>query len=213
MIAQLDAARLRTARPSIPTYFGIRGGLTLVELLLAILGTVLVSTALAAMMAATAYATADRIDVRSVAVKHKVIAGRLGAAIRSSKMVLDQSDDYLVLWMDDADLSGQPNLSEIRRIERDNATNELRSYKAPDSLNPVDDTEYDLLNDDFDAETNSIKGTANFPQTLWAASVTAWTITLDDADPQSASLVSYRMTIAHHELLDTTIGATALRNK
>ncbi len=210
MIAHLDATRLRTAGPS--TLY-VKGGLTLVELLLAILGAVLVSTALAAMMAATAYATSNRTDVRSVAVKHKVIASRLGAAIRSSKMVLAEGDDYLVLWMEDADSSGQPNLSEIRRIERDSATNELRSYKAPDSLNPADDTEYDLLTDDFNAETNSIKGTANFPQTLWAASVTAWTITLDDADPRLALLVSYRMTIAHDDLLDTTIGATALRNK
>ena len=210
MIAQLDATRLRTAGPS--TSYA-RGALTLVELLLAILGTVLVSMALAAMLAATAYATSNRTDVRSVAVKHKVIAGRMGAAIRSSKTVLDEGDDYLVLWMDDANLSGQPNLSEIRRIERDNATNELRSYKAPDSLLPADDTEYDLLTDDFNAQTNSIKGTANFPLTLWAAGVTAWTITLDDGDPLLASLVSYRMTIAHDELLDTTIGATALRNK
>ncbi len=210
MIAQLVATRLRTAGPSTSD---VRGGLTLVELLLAIIGTALVSTALAAMLAATAFGTSNRTDVRSVAVKHKVIAGRLGAAIRSSKMVLAEGDDYLVLWMDDADLSGQPNLSEIRRIERDNATNELRSYKAPDSLNPADDTEYDLAIDDFNAETNSIKGTANFPQTLWAAGVTAWTITLDDADAQSASLVSYRMTIARGELVDTTIGATALRNR
>ena len=89
----------------------------------------------------------------------------------------------------------------------------MRSYKAPDSLDPASDTEYDLLTDDFNAETNSIKGTADFPQTLWAAGVTAWTIALDDADPQSASLVSYRMTIAHDELLDTTIGAAALRKR
>ena len=210
MITRLDAARLKLTGRST---FYVRGALTLLELLLAILGVAMVSMAVAAILAATAYATSDQIDVRSVAVKHKVIASRLGAAIRSSKMVLAQGSDYLVLWMEDADASGQPNLSEIRRIERDNATSELRSYKAPDSLAPVDDTEYDLLTDDFNVETNSIKGTANFPQTLWAADVTAWTIALDDADPQSASLVSYRMTIEHGELPDTAIGATALRNK
>lgn len=185
-----------------------RRGMTLVELLLAMMGMAMVGAAVAAMMEAVSIGTSNRTDVRGLVVKEKVVSNRVGAAIRSSGMVLAEGDDYLVLWHGDLDHNEQPNLSEIQRLERDATSKELRSYQNA-SASP--DTLY-ILSDDFNALTNAIKGTANFPKTLWASGVSAWDITLNDVTAQAASLVSYRMTFDGVKLSDTAAGVAALRN-
>ena len=80
-----------------------RAAMTLVELLLAVAGIAIIGAALTAMLVATTYATTDRLDVRAVVVKQKVLAARITAAIRGSRMVLAQGSEYLVLWMEDID--------------------------------------------------------------------------------------------------------------
>ena len=189
-------------------------GLTFVELMMAMTATALIGLAIASMLFATTYGTEADKDLRSMVVKHKVLNARLSAAIRASKMVLAQGTDYLVLWMDDTTGEGEPNLSEIRLIHRDAATDELSSYLAP--ANPAPDTEYPIASTDFNdfgsATLPPIKGTANLPQSLWATGVTDWPVTLDDPTVQSARLVAYQITLQVGTLSDTSIGQSSLRN-
>jgi len=111
--------------------------------------------------------------------------------------------------MHDTNENDAPNLSELRRIELVNGV--LISYKAPEDLSPTSDTAY-TLNDDFNAITNAIKGGSTFPGEIWATDVTQWDITLDDADPQEARLVSYRFTLQSGLMNDTAINAVSMRN-
>ncbi len=188
-------------------------GMTLIELLLAVAGTALVAAAIAAMLVATSYGTESRTDMRELIVKHKAISTRLSAAIRSARMVLEQGDGYIVLWLADTNEDGQPNLAELRRLERHGATNALRSYIAPADLDETDNTAYDLDTTDFGTETDSIKGSANFPEALWATDVTGWDLTLDDADARLARLVTWRLALRAGDMTDTAVGVAALRNE
>jgi len=191
---------------------GWRAGTTLVEVLLALTVTSLVAAAVAALLFSTSYGTSSHDDMRDVLVSNEVAATRLGAALRASKMVLAKGDNYLVLWMADTEVNDEPDLSELRRVERDPATNELRSYRAPASLPKEDDTMYELVSTDFNAITDAMKGSANLPETLWATDVTEWTTTADAADPHNEGFVGFRITTSMHGVSATKVGGATLKN-
>jgi hypothetical protein len=183
--------------------------MTLMELLLALAATAFIGAAIAAMFVAVAYGSSSSDELRTLAVRSKAINNRLGAAIRGSKLILDQGDDYLVLWTRDLNEDDQPSLLEIRRIERDDATDELINYQADPSAT---DVAYDLA-DDFDAITTALIGDPDFPDELWARSVTAWQMTLNGADPQSSTLIAYRITLAADQMSETAINTVTLRSQ
>lgn len=152
-------------------------------------------------------------DLRELAVRQKLLINRLTAAIRTSRQVLAEGDDYLVLWTADTTGEAEPNLSEIRLIERDSGTNELRSYESP--ANPSPDTEYPLASTNFDnfgtGALPPVKDTADLPAETWGKNVTAWSITLYDADPQSATRVAFQFTLENGDMSETFIGQAAPR--
>ncbi|MFW6060011.1 MAG: PulJ/GspJ family protein [Phycisphaeraceae bacterium] len=191
-----------------PRTLSRRRGLTLVEMVLALAITGLVGAAIAAMLSAVAYGSDSSRDMRNAAVQSKALSARLGAAVRGSRLVLDQGEDFLVLWTTDADENGAPSLQEIQRLEHNGDDDALVSYRADDS---APDAPYEL-DDDFGALTRMLKGSDYFPASVWGRDVTAWALTLDDNDPQAAALVSFRLTLAIGELEHTAIGAAALRN-
>jgi prepilin-type N-terminal cleavage/methylation domain-containing protein len=196
--------RIGTARPA---------GLTLVELLVAMVITALVAAAVARMLYATAYGTSEGQDVHDALVCNETVAMRLAAALRVSERVVAKGANYLVLWAGDTSwANGAPDLSELRRIERDPATDEVHCYKSPADLPEGDDTEYDLATTDFNAVTEALKGSESFPGELWVTDVTGWTIDLVAADPQESSFVAYRITTTLEDASETTVGGTALRN-
>ena len=193
-----------------------RAGMTLVELLLAMSSTAMIGAAIAAMLAAVSYGTSSEKNMRSLVVRNKVISARFSAAIRDAHMILETGDDYVVLWRIDTDESGTPHLGEIQWIELDADSSEIRSYEADFSgmTQPQIDaanTEF-ALEADFDSGTSGVRGTAVFPAEVWAGSTTGWTVTVNDADEQQATLVSFRFQIEHEDMTDTLIGAAALRN-
>lgn len=192
-------------------------GFTLVELMLAMAGTAFVALAIAMMMYSVSYGTDDRQDVRVQLVKDTVVTGRMSAAIRESKMILDSDDDYLILWMHDNRSDGLPNLSEIRLIERDSESNELVSHQAvfSESLTAEQltaaDTQY-ALTSNFRALTNAIKDTQAFPGEVWASQVTSLTCTLNHATTQSATAVEFQVAFTLNGKTCTTLKVAALRN-
>lgn len=205
--------------PSRP--WGRSRGLTLVELLLALSVTAMIGAGVAAMMLLVSSGTTERTDLRALLVKEKSVAARLSAAVRSSLRVLDQGSDYVVLWIGDTRRDDQPNLSEIRLIER-LSDGRLLCYSAsfPDGWTDEQiataDTAYQLT-DNFRTVTTALKSGSYFPSELWAQGVQSWTVVLD-ATPETARLLSYRMAMragdgsSTRQPLDTLIGAIALRN-
>lgn len=183
-------------------------GLTLLELLLALAGTAVIGSAVAMMLAGVAYGTQSDKDLRTLVTKQMATRARIEAEVRESRMVLDQGTGYLILWTEDIDESGTPNKTEIQVIELDAGTGLITRYAAADGIT---DAEYTLA-DDFRTTTDAYKGDATFPGEQWTSGVSTFTITLDDADPQAARLVSFRIGLINGDIPATLIGAAALRN-
>lgn len=184
-------------------------GLTLVEMLMALAVTGLIGGAIAAMLSAVAYGTSSDRDIRSLVVKNKTLSTRITAAVRQSAQLLDADDGYVVLWTSDLNDNGQPDLLELRRIELDAGTDDLTSYTPDPSA--VDVT-YDIDTDDFDAITTALIASGDLLGELWATGVTAWTVTVDTADPLDATLVSFQLTLTGGGLSDTSVNAVSLRD-
>lgn len=193
-----------------------QSGLTLVELLLTIASTALIGAAIAAMLTAVSYGTETGKDMRSLVVKNKIINARLTAAIRNSQMVLERGNDYIVLWINDDDESTLPNLGEIQYIEYDSANTRVRSYAA--DFSGLSEAQIAAVNDeyaldaDFASSTAPDRGQGHFPAEVWLNDTAAWAVTVNNADEQLASLVSFQLTLSHEQMSDIVVGAAALRN-
>lgn len=183
--------------------------LTLVEMLMALAITGLIGAAIASMLTAVAYGTSSDRDIRSLVVKSKTLGTRITAAVRRSAQLLDADDGYIVLWTNDLNGNGTPDLLELQRIELDGTTNELTSY-TPDPS--AADVEYDTAADDFDTITTALIGSGDLLGELWATGVTAWSVAADTADPLDATLVSFQLTLSAGDLSDTSVNAASFRD-
>lgn len=187
-------------------------GLTLIELLMALAIMALIGSTIAGMLSAVAYGTSADSDVRKLVARNKMVAMRINAAVRGSQMVLDAgssvSGDWVVLWGRDLDENGEPSLLEIRLLEYDSAAGALSSYTAPAGTSDVLYT----TADDFDAITNTLRGTADFPEERWGNDAAGFEISLDQSDPQAAKTLSYRLSLTAGNLTDVTVGTVLLRN-
>lgn len=194
-----------------------RGGLTVVELLLALTITAIISLAISSMLFAVSHGTDSSNDMRALLLRQRLVAARLNALIRSSHMVLATGSNYVVLWTHDANNSGTPNRAEVRYLELNTVSGELWSYKTvwPVSMTAEQieaaDVEYDPAAN-FASIMSALKGQASFPGERWATELSGWAVSLNNADPQLATLVSYRFSMRLSGATDFVIGAAALRN-
>ena len=182
-------------------------GIMLVEVLLAMAITGMVAAAVASLLFVTANGSRDRDDLRRRNVRSDVLAGRVDGAIRASSVLLGRDANCLVLWVADSRKNEKPDLSELRRIEWDAATKELRCYAAPAAgLADADNPTYGL-GDDFLALTAALRGSATFPGETWGYNVTAWdSTTSGGATLQLTRLIGDGLTI------ETAAGAYSFRS-
>ena len=73
--------------------------------------TTLIGAGVSAMIVSVSYGTTTRSEQSRVNIKQKIVSARISAAIRSSKMVLAEGPEHLVLWTGDARKNSKPNLS------------------------------------------------------------------------------------------------------
>ncbi len=196
-----DAPAARGGRPA--------RALTLVELVLALAILSVLGVCLATIMSSASYGLYKQTDVRNAVVSQDAATRRLGAAIRSSQMVLAQGSNYLVLWLADPNDRSTPYLSTVCRIESNTVAGVLYCFKAPAALSGASDAQYPL-DTDFAATTASLRGTSNFPATVWCRGVTAFSTTLDSGTPSLADLVSYTLTVDKNDVTETAVGSAAL---
>lgn len=146
---------------------------TLVELLLALMVTTLIASAMLAMLVGVVTASRQSHDTRRATVGRQVAIARLGTLVRCSASVLACDEHRLVLWTGDNDLSGNPNLSELLLIYWDAGTSEIHAFRAPDDLSPALDTTYDL-DENFADLAESLAGSFLFPGQLVLQHVIHW---------------------------------------
>lgn len=196
------------ANKNTPTVRAVARGLTLLELLLALAGTAVIGTAVAMMLSGVAYGTQADKDLRTLIARQMAVRARLEAEIRETSLILDAGSDYLILWSGDTNGDGFPAKTEIQVIEYASSSDRIMLY-APAPL--IADTVY-ALSDDFRTITNAYNGDATFPGERWGENITSFTFTLDNIDPQQATLVSFHFGITGGEVPDTAIGAASIRN-
>jgi hypothetical protein len=186
--------------------------MTVVELVLSLTITAVIGVSIAAVLYASATTVSGQQATRTLMVSNEVCSLRINGALRSSSTVVARGDCYLVLWLGDRNGNGSPNLSELQRIDLDPNTKQLWSFKAPANLAPASDTNYTLASTDFNTVTAALKGSANFPSTLWASGITGWTTTPAAADPKLLAYVGYQISSLTNGVTLTTVGGAGLRN-
>jgi hypothetical protein len=188
-------------------------GLTIAELVMALVVTVLIGTTIAGVIYASTRTVSGQQATRTLMVSNEVCSLRINAAIRSSAQVLAQGNTYLVLWVGDRNSSGGvPSLSEIQRIDLDPNTKQLWFFKAPTNLSAGNDTAYPLATTNFNTVTATLRGTTNFPGTLWASGISGWTTTPAPADPNTIKYLGYQISSLASGVTLTTVGGAGLRN-
>ena len=119
-----------------------RHGLTLLEFMIAMLITSLIAMAMGGMINAVASSVeADRHNRESI-VRGQALDVRLGSYITPSLYILDTTakPESIVIWLEDSRPGGTVNLTELRWIERESATNTVVLYyvKFPDAMTQVE---------------------------------------------------------------------------
>jgi len=97
----------------------MRRGLTLLELMLAIVISAMVAGAIAGMLGAVSSGVSTRRDNREIMVLAHSAQCRLSAYLGTSRCVLAISGGDLTLWLDDSRASGTVHASEIRWLRFD----------------------------------------------------------------------------------------------
>lgn len=191
--------------------------MTLVELLLAMSITSIVTLAAGGMLTAVSYGSSERTDLRSLVVRQELIAHRLAAVIRASRQVLDSDNNQLVLWVSDTNNDQTAQLSEVRWIERDTDKNEINMLQLVFPSNWTQE-QIDTLDKDYvtgSARTVQTATLTTYVQTeRWADFVTDWLITPGSSAVSTSRLVNFRVTFGlTGKESQTMIGAAALRSQ
>ncbi len=110
------------------------GGLTLIELSLALAGLAIISVAVTAMGFAATSAWSTREAHREQTRAARLVADHLGRWVRSAERVVAthavDGRTHLVLWTDDDYFPGEVNLAELKVLSFDAATGTLTLYAA-----------------------------------------------------------------------------------
>lgn len=178
-----------------------RRGLTLVELMLALTITVMISGAIASMMAAIAAGVETRHDVRATMVRAAVATGRLGAYVASSRCALATSETDLVLWLRDSRESGTVHASEIRWIlyDPDSGQYNVLFVKFPDDWSEIQrnlaDREY-ASNSDWNAVLNQYDDLGYISMSCLVDELASVAVSIDQVNPLDARVVSFALSFA-----------------
>lgn len=170
----------------------------------------LVGLAVLALLGTLGTATQARYDTRDAVTNRQLTSARIQAMIRGSVMILALKDNQIVLWTGDANLNGVPNISELRLIERDQSSNEVRVYECSKDLGSAD-TSYEL-SEDFDAVAHTIAGTALLPGQVLLKQVSAMDCAVQGGSVQDVRTIRVRLTSSLASGEDTTTVVASIRD-
>lgn len=96
-------------------------GMSLIELMLALVVTALVAGAIAGMLSAVSTAFATREDGRSLMIRANLAQARLAGYIEPARCVLESSPTGMVIWLNDDRESGTIHATELRWLRYDDS--------------------------------------------------------------------------------------------
>ena len=188
-------------------------GVTLVELILAMMITALIGVGVASTLYAASYGTSSRREVRRVAVRSQQLHSRIEDAIRNARAILASGQvsagyGYLVLWAGDTNQNNHVNLSELQLIELPSGSATLSSYANP---SPTTDTEYAPATDFYTA-AQTAKTTDNLIGTPWAKGISNFALTVNSSKPANKPLVTWSLKLTDQLLSENLVCAASLRS-
>jgi len=178
-----NAPGLRDRRPA--------HAFTLIETLLAIALAALIALSVVGMLFSASRAIAAEAETQDDVVAKQLAEPRLAAPIREAAKILASDDDRLVLWLGDTTDDGLVNVSELRVLAYNEGLEHVLVYDAVPGVSP--DTGYDP-DEDFLAVASAAVGAGSLEGRVIITGVSAWTITLDEATPTDARVVSVVVT-------------------
>jgi len=192
--------------------------LTFMELLIALSITAVVCGILAVLINATAVGTSNQNDGRRSLVRLQSVKSVLEDEFVNARAILAIGTNYVVYWTGDqpgavTPANGAVNLSELRLLEVDTATNTLKLYSTTwpagfSNSNIIsNDTSYAAGTSWYSAAV-SAKGSYFAPVTLGSA--TSLTASLDNATPTLARLVHVTIILNDGSVTRRVVLATAL---
>ena len=146
-----------------------RRGMSLLELMIALLITTVIAGAIASMMGAVVVGVRSRRDGRQTMVRAAAAANRLEAYIAPSRCILDSTAALpAVLWFNDDRESNTVHATELRWIEWDAKTGELlvAFVSFPDDWSQIEQ----------DLEDNEYAASADWAAVLAAYDANSWIV-------------------------------------
>jgi prepilin-type N-terminal cleavage/methylation domain-containing protein len=188
---------IRSARP-------IMRGLTLLELMLALVVTALIAGAISGMMSAVTAGVSTRRDNRSTMVGASAAAARLSAYVAPSRCILGIVGSDLVLWHADSRESGTVHATEIRWLVFDavEETYDVRFVSFPAEWSQA---AKDLEDNEYTLSTNWMSVLSTYQSKGWIASMplvdglASVAIATDAVDPLDSRHVNFRLGFATTE--------------
>jgi hypothetical protein len=171
-------------------------GLTLLELLLALVITTLVAGAIAGMLGAVSAGVGSRKDNRAVMVLAHAGQSRLAAYFATARCVLARSGSHITLWLNDSRESNTVHASEVRWLQYDSAAGALMVRYVDFPANwtrtacEIADNEY-AASSDWDAVLASYQAKNLISSRALVDNLASVSLTLDQASAAAARRVGF----------------------
>ena len=177
--------------------------MTLIELMIALAITVVITAGIAGMVSAVSAGSMASRDAREVMVRAAVAQARLDSYVVPARSVLARTPTQLVLWLNDDHQSDTVHLTEVRWLNWDSATRQVRVQLAalPDSLTRrqslLADTEYaDPAAADWESIRQSLQASNRLRTIALVDGVAAIEMSIDSGTPSSARRVTLAISFA-----------------
>ena len=180
---------------------------TLIETILALSITAVISLAIATMMAAVSAGINAKDDGRQTAIRIATTKTRIAAYVAPSRCIIDKGTTFVTLWLEDKRESNTIHASEIRWIQFDESTQELQvkfvDFPESWSQSLIDSADLELSKSSnfasilSDFELSNLINSISIVDSMQSCSIWA-----NDSDPFEATQISMRFS------LKSTMGET-----
>ncbi len=109
-------------------------GMTMIELMIALAITVVITAGMAGMVSAVTAGSIASRDTREVMVRAAVAQARLDSYVNPARSVLARDTTHLVLWLNDSRQGGTVHLSEVRWLNWDGSQLRVQLAKFPGTM-------------------------------------------------------------------------------
>ncbi len=191
-------------------------GFTLVEVMIAIAITGLISAAAAAMLSAVAQASAFEQDRREAIVRAQALGVRLSSYITPSRYILDHTQSKLVLWLDDNRTSETVHASEVRWIYYDSGSDTTRLYYVhfPEEWSETQREQFDTeltADSNWDDVLNTFSTNGYIEAIRFSDKISEYVVDRNEENIQGKRIVTFTVSFAGQTGLQTIVTSASIR--